>query len=452
MHVEEVHGRGSFSGRVRLQFDVVRAVLIVLELVVGAEPLSGGAQVIGRCRATRVGATGAEASGRPKSSAGGWILAIGLLLGGSVAAPSGAADETPTTTPLAPTTSTLSAEDRQKRDEAAKNLDAAKADDTEIAKALVHINESTQSTQSKVDDAERRLAGANNTLATATAELDESAGKEAELELRLEDKAIEGFLNEVNEPGVFFSERGMNQSIRQTQLLQYSNQDTSDDLEDLRALREDRRIAREEAAQATADAEALQAELLRELELLEEQREVQLSLKSEAESRIAKWEADLSAYAAEDEAIQRVIADSAATPVATAQPRSPSSLGYQWPVVGRQSSPFGYRVHPIYGTRKLHSGLDVAAPAGTPIAATAQGTVIFAGRRGGYGNTVIVDHGGGLTSLYAHMSKIGVSTGTTVKRGDYLGGVGTTGSSTGNHLHFEIRSGGTPVNPAPYLP
>ena len=139
-------------------------------------------------------------------------------------------------------------------------------------------------------------------------------------------------------------------------------------------------------------------------------------------------------------------------PVAAPQPREPSVLGYQWPVIGRVSSGYGYRTHPVYGTRKLHSGLDVAAPRGTSISATSGGVVIYAGWRGGYGNTVIVDHGGGLTSLYAHMSEIGASEGQVVERGDSLGLVGATGTATGNHLHFEIRYNGTPTDPAPYLP
>ncbi len=118
------------------------------------------------------------------------------------------------------------------------------------------------------------------------------------------------------------------------------------------------------------------------------------------------------------------------------------------PVSGaRLSSRFGYRTHPIYGDRRLHAGLDYAAPTGTPITAAGGGTVLYAGWRGGYGNTVIVDHGGALATLYAHLSAIAVREGATVNRGQVVGSVGATGLATGPHLHFEVRVGGAPVDP-----
>lgn len=144
-----------------------------------------------------------------------------------------------------------------------------------------------------------------------------------------------------------------------------------------------------------------------------------------------------------------------ATTTTTAAPSAPSgssSSGYQWPVAGRVSSGFGYRVHPIFGTRRLHAGLDVSAGSGTPIYATKGGTVLFAGWRDGYGNTVMILHDGGIVSLYAHQSRIAASNGESVSGGDLIGYVGSTGWSTGPHLHFEIRVDGAAVDPRPYLP
>jgi murein DD-endopeptidase MepM/ murein hydrolase activator NlpD len=117
----------------------------------------------------------------------------------------------------------------------------------------------------------------------------------------------------------------------------------------------------------------------------------------------------------------------------------------------RMTSGFGTRVHPIYKTERLHTGMDFGAPSGTPIRSAAGGVVIYSGPRGGYGNTVVVDHGGGLATLYAHQSVIAVTTGETVERGQVVGAVGSTGLSTGPHLHFEVRLGGTPVDPLLYL-
>jgi murein DD-endopeptidase MepM/ murein hydrolase activator NlpD len=121
------------------------------------------------------------------------------------------------------------------------------------------------------------------------------------------------------------------------------------------------------------------------------------------------------------------------------------------PVAGRLSSRFGYRTHPISGVRKLHTGLDIAAPSGTPIKAADDGTVVFAGWRGGYGKTLIVSHGNGLATLYAHQSALLVGSGARVGKGQVIGRVGSTGYSTGPHLHFEVRKNGSPVDPLSYL-
>lgn len=119
----------------------------------------------------------------------------------------------------------------------------------------------------------------------------------------------------------------------------------------------------------------------------------------------------------------------------------------------RVSSGFGYRIHPIYHTKKLHAGIDFAAPAGTNIYAAESGVVITAGWTSGYGNTVILDHGNGLWTLYGHIRTGGikVKVGENVKRGEKIAEVGSTGNSTGNHLHFEVRINGTPKDPSSYL-
>ncbi len=121
----------------------------------------------------------------------------------------------------------------------------------------------------------------------------------------------------------------------------------------------------------------------------------------------------------------------------------------------RTSSQYGYRIHPVLGHRKLHAGTDFAAPCGTPITAAADGTVVSAGWGGGYGNLVVVAHGdvdgSSLSTAYAHQSRLSVSAGQRVSRGQVMGYVGTTGTSTGCHLHLETRVAGSPVDPMRYL-
>jgi murein DD-endopeptidase MepM/ murein hydrolase activator NlpD len=123
-----------------------------------------------------------------------------------------------------------------------------------------------------------------------------------------------------------------------------------------------------------------------------------------------------------------------------------SPTGFIWPVQGVLTSGFG----PRWG--RMHTGIDIAAPAGTPIHVAKAGEVIYAGWLNGYGNTVVVDHGDGVATLYGHQSRIGSTEGQTLNQGDVLGFVGSTGHSTGNHLHFEVRLDTKPVNPRPYLP
>jgi murein DD-endopeptidase MepM/ murein hydrolase activator NlpD len=122
-----------------------------------------------------------------------------------------------------------------------------------------------------------------------------------------------------------------------------------------------------------------------------------------------------------------------------------------WPVIGRITSEFGYRIRPNFGYRHLHSGIDIAVPSGTPIHAAGDGVVYSAGWKGSYGNAVIIDHGSGLMTLYAHNSSLAVSAGQSVKRGDVIAYAGSTGNSTGPHCHFEVRVNGTPQNPRGWL-
>lgn len=121
-----------------------------------------------------------------------------------------------------------------------------------------------------------------------------------------------------------------------------------------------------------------------------------------------------------------------------------------WPTEGGVSSGYGYRTHPIYGTRRLHTGIDIPGPVGQPVVAAASGVVVHAGWRGGYGLAVVVDHGGGLATLSAHLSSIAVADGAWVEQGQVIGGIGSTGFSTGPHLHFEVRVDGQPVDPMAY--
>lgn len=130
-----------------------------------------------------------------------------------------------------------------------------------------------------------------------------------------------------------------------------------------------------------------------------------------------------------------------------------SNIPSIWPVTGVLRSGVGMRNNPFGGSSvEYHKGQDIAAPTGTPVNVTADGVVVVAGWVKGYGNGIYVDHGNGITTRYGHLSRIDVVVGQTLKRGDHLGLVGSTGRSTGPHLHYEVRINGEPTSPIPYLP
>lgn len=120
-----------------------------------------------------------------------------------------------------------------------------------------------------------------------------------------------------------------------------------------------------------------------------------------------------------------------------------------WPLRGRVTSRFGLRRHPIFRLRQFHQGVDISAAMGAPVRAAFDGMVLYAGWFGGYGKLVVIDHGDGFSTLYGHLSTIDIGPGQQVTRGQVIGRVGSTGYSTGPHLHFEIRHRGKPINPLP---
>ena len=163
---------------------------------------------------------------------------------------------------------------------------------------------------------------------------------------------------------------------------------------------------------------------------------------------------DIDAYEKEYDKLNEYAKQIESKIVELQQNTNPYSGGVMlWPVEGysRISSSFGYRIHPIFNVQKLHTGIDIPAPTGTVARAASDGIVIYADWLGSYGKAVMIDHGGGIVTLYAHNSSILVSEGETVARGQSISKIGSTGNSTGPHLHFEVRKNGAYVDPIPWL-
>jgi murein DD-endopeptidase MepM/ murein hydrolase activator NlpD len=256
------------------------------------------------------------------------------------------------------------------------------------------------------------------------------------------------------------------EASQRRQLLDVIRGRFADDLEQLRVLRQDQARAKQQADDAVAEAARQQETLSAALAELDAQREAQARLEEGLRSKIGDYQARADQLqAAEDEltaVINQHLAEEAAAQaraageVATASVPMPkltasSAGGFIMPTDGEVSSSFGYRRHPILGTVRLHAGTDFGAGYGSPIWAAKDGEVIFAGWNGGYGNCVIIAHEGGLSTLYGHQSDIAVSVGQEVSQGEIIGYVGSTGQSTGPHLHFEVRVGGQPEDPMLFL-
>ena len=221
--------------------------------------------------------------------------------------------------------------------------------------------------------------------------------------------------------------------------------------------------AQQEALERVAEQ---QRDIASQAEELRNDRALQLAATSDRVRRLQGQESHLQAESREIAAIARraeaaaaeasrsQVAAAPAAPAAqapaaaaAAAPAAPVSTGgWTWPTSGPVTSPFGYR----WG--RMHEGIDIGAPDGTPIVAATSGTVSYAGTMGGYGNFVLIDHGGGVTTAYAHQSAIYTSVGATVSAGQQIGAVGSSGNVTGPHLHFEVRVGGGPQDPMGYLP
>jgi peptidoglycan DL-endopeptidase CwlO len=222
----------------------------------------------------------------------------------------------------------------------------------------------------------------------------------------------------------------------------------------VRGLRNETRdtVARVEADKARI--ESKKAELVRTRSQLEARqaeldavRDQKAAALDSVNDNIERLEGDLSDIQGEIQAQIQAATETSTTPL----PAGPvqggeSTAGLIWPVNGTISSPFGWR----WG--RMHEGIDIAVPAGTPIRAARAGRVILAAYTSGYGNYTCIDHGGGLSTCYAHQSSYATSTGATVDQGQVIGYVGCTGSCFGDHLHFEVRVNGAAVDPLGYLP
>lgn len=365
----------------------------------------------------------------------------------------------------------------------------SKEKEQDLSDKIAAMEKQISSKEADISKLEKAIGEAETRLGTLQKQL-----KEAEAKVDQQDEDLCSRLRNMYKNGsigfidVLLDSDNISEFLTNLDMVQKVYSQDQDTLETLKE-------ASAEIDKKKKEIESLQSELTASKELVQEEKQSLQADKTEVEKQkatvtadIAESEDELDQMQDEEAAIEEAIraeekrkaeeaakknnsssssSSSSSSKPSSSKPSSSSSskpstsgklttykgltMQFPAPSMTRKSSNFGYRIHPIKHTKRLHAGVDLAAPGGSPIVAAMSGRVILARAGSGYGNYIIVDHGNGYATLYAHCSKLLVKKGQSVSRGQKIAKVGSTGASTGNHLHFEVRVKGTPVNPAPYI-
>ena len=333
-----------------------------------------------------------------------------------------------------------------------KDIAASKAKKTEYEQEIVALDVQLVALGQEIEAAKTAIGALNVQITAAQAAIADATERLNERQAYLESRVRDIYINgEITMLDVFFSSASFDEFIV---LYDMVERIVDQDKTVLDAIAAERKLIEEEEAilqKARTDEEFILAELESKNQELTRLQNAKTKASNELTMTIAQQKAKYEALEAADKEVEEFIKKELAKRVKVAY------YGGQfiWPLPAGHTnitSEYGMRFHPILKRNIMHTGLDIGAPGGTDIYAVGRGEIIFRGWMGGYGQAVMIDHGGGIVTLYAHMSSFGsYNEGDIVLPANVIGHVGSTGQSTGNHLHFEVRKDGAHTAPGPYL-
>ena len=351
--------------------------------------------------------------------------------------------------------------DRQRQVEG--QIDAATATENQLTTELARLDQEVREGEASVATARARQAEAERQVEVLRAQVADAETAAVAARRLAANQAVQAYMRPDRESATAILAARDPQELGKMKALVGEVAQHNNAVIKSRAVAEgELRQKKTDAEQAQQLAQAASAQAEAELGAVTQRRTQQTALRDEVDRRIEALKIESAALDREEAQLQAVIAERQRKVAAEAQARGGSAStagrstapnlgrvsgsGLIWPASGTVTSGYGAR----WGS--VHKGVDIANATGTPIWAAAAGEVFHAGSFGGYGNAVLIDHGEGMTTLYGHQSRVVVSAGAQVTQGQVIGYIGSTGNSTGPHLHFEVRIGDSPRDPAPYLP
>ena len=358
--------------------------------------------------------------------------------------------------------------------EVAKQVDALFADDDALVAAIEELDGYAELQSTRIEAAEKSIAAALAEAVAAQAEADWLTEEIEAVRERLRQRAIDVFVQPPTDILEQLSTSSLNDNAVRLFLIGLAIGNELEITDELRTSEAQLEVVRRRAVDRADEAGRERLAQQQRLVELEDARVVARELRAEVESRIDQWrreaaeiervdkEMESEIFAIEEqlrraEAERRRREEEARRRAVEEERRAHEAANgpfelVAWPGDGEKTSGFGPRVHPIYGSARQHQGIDLDGNTGDRVRAARSGEVILAGSRSGYGNTIVIYHGLGYSTLYGHLNSIEVVAGEQVASGERIGTIGSTGLSTGPHLHFELRIDGRAVDPSPFLP